>query len=190
MPGHAVPWNQQMMFNYALQNLAACHAVREDDPARVARYDAIVQASIDWFFTAGNITYQDSLGNTAYNWAYAPPAVSGEDSNHGSLDAAGFYRAYMSGRYGLTADMMTPFANTFVDVMSLGPRHYAGRVNGTDGAGHASPTTYIRSGYLLLADFRPDAYRSMMAADLTEGRTTGSIDQFSRFLWVKNRRAQ
>jgi hypothetical protein len=60
----------------------------------------------------------------------------------------------------------------------------------TTGTGHAGSTTYIRSGYLLLADFRPDAYRSMMAADLTEGRATGSIDQFSRFLWVKNRRAQ
>jgi hypothetical protein len=190
MSGHAVPWNQQLMFNYALQNLAACHDVLGDDPDRVARYDAIVQTSMDWFFTAGNIGYQDGAGNTAYNWAYAPLSVSGEDSNHGSLDAAGFYRAYVSGRYGLTAEMMTPFANTFVDVMSLGPRLYAGRVDGTIGTGHAGSTTYIRSGYLLLADFRPDAYRSMMAADLTEGRTTGSIDQFSRFLWVKNRRAQ
>ena len=85
--------------------------------------------------------------------------------------------------------MMTPFANTFVDVMSLGPRLYAGRVNGTSGSGHSASTTYIRSGYLFLAEFRPDAYRAMMGADLTEGRTTGSIDQFSRFLWVKNRRA-
>ncbi len=63
-------------------------------------------------------------------------------------------------------------------------------MNGTNGTGHASPTTYIRSGYLLLAEFRPDAYYSMMGADLTERGTTGSIDQFSRFLWVKNRRAQ
>jgi hypothetical protein len=190
MSGHAVPWNQQMMFNYALQNLAACHDLLGDDPNRVARYDAIVRASMDWFLTAGSTSYQDDAGNTAYNWAYAPPSVSGEDSNHGSLDAAGFYRAFISGRYDLTADMMTPFANTLVDVMSIGPRDYAGRVDGTSGTGHAAPTTYIRSGYLLLADFRPDAYRSMMAADLTEGGATGSIDQFSRFLWVKNRRAQ
>jgi hypothetical protein len=86
--------------------------------------------------------------------------------------------------------MMARFANMFVDVISLGPRNYAGRIDGTNGAGHGAPTTYIRSGYLFLAEFRPDAYYDMMGADLTEGATTGSIDQFSRFLWVKNRRAQ
>lgn len=58
---------------------------------------------------------------------------------------------------------MAPFANMFVDVMSLGPRNYAGRVDGTNGTGHGAPTTYIRSGYLFLAEFRPDAYYDMRA---------------------------
>jgi hypothetical protein len=187
MSGHRVPWNQQMMFNYGFQNLAACHTILGDDPARAAYYDAIVQASLDWFFGSGVTVYGDNAGNTAYNWAYAPPSTSGEDSNHGSLDVAGFYRAYASGRYGISADMMTPFASTFVDVMVLGPRNYAGRVDGTSGSGHAAATTYIRSGYLFLAEFRTDAYHGMMSADLSEGGTTGSIDQFSRFLWVKSR---
>jgi len=187
-PGNAVPWNQQMMFNYGFQNLAAAHQILGDDPDRVARYDAIVQASIDWFFNERATSYVDSLGNVAYDWGYNPVQNGGEDSNHGSLDCAGFSRAYTSGRYGITADMMTAFGNMFVDVMTLGPGDYAGRVNGTNGTGHAAPTTYIRSGYLLLAEFRPDAYYDMMGADLTAGGTTGSIDQFSRFQWVKNQR--
>lgn len=179
-----------MMFSYGFENLAVCHTILGDDPARASYYDAIVQANIDWFFNSGVRTYQDSAGNTAYNWAYALPSTGGEDSNHGSLDVAGFYRAYALGRYGMTAEMMTPFAHTFVDVMTLGPRYYAGRVDGTNGTGHAAPTTYIRSGYLFLAEFRPDAYYNMMGADLREGGTTGSIDEFSRFLWVKNQRFQ
>jgi hypothetical protein len=186
--GKPVPWNQQMMFDYGFQNLAIAHQILGDDPARVRRYDGLVQASVNWFF--GQVTkYKDPAGHTAYNWAYTPSATSGEDSNHGSLDVAGFYRAYLTGRYGITAAMMAPFGNTFVDVMIKGPQHYAGRVDGTDGTGHSGPTTWIRSGYLLLADFRPDAYTAMMSADLTQNGTTGSIDEFSRFLLVKDRRA-
>jgi hypothetical protein len=185
--GKPVPWNQQMMFNYGFQNLAASHAVLGDDPARVARYDALVQASMNWFFHGGGaIVRTDSKGNPSYDWGYAPGGM-GEDSNHGSLDVAGFSRAYSLGRYGLTDAMMHPLADTFVDIMDRGPGNYAGRVDGTDGTGHAAPTTYIRSGYLLLAEFRPDAYLSMMGADLVAGAMTGSIDRFSRFAWVKNR---
>lgn len=187
-PGHAVPWNQQMMFNYGFQNLATAHEILRDDSSRVTRYRQIVQDSMNWFFSTVT-TYTDKSGNTAYNWGYEMPSVKGEDSNHGSLDIAGFYRAYMTGNYGMTADMMKPFANMFVDVMILGPKDYAGRVDGTSGTGHSSATTSIRSGYLFLAEFRPDAYFNMMGADLTEGGTTGSIDTFSRFLWVKNKRA-
>lgn len=186
-PGEPVPWNQQMMFNYGLQNLAECHLILGDDPNRVAQYDAIMQANLDSFFSTGVIAYTDPKGRPAYNWAYALPATTGEDSNHGSLDVAGFHRAFTNGRYGLTTDELTRFADTFVDVMDRGPKDYAGRVDGTDGTGHSAPTTYIRSGYLLLAQFRPDAYVSMMSADLTPGVGTTATDQFSRYLWVKNK---
>lgn len=87
---------------------------------------------------------------------------------------------------------MKPFANMFVDIMTLGKEKYVGTVDGkTDGDGHAKPTKNIRSGYLFLAEFRPDAYKSMMSADLSVGgKGTGSADGFSRFLWVKNQRAK
>ncbi|HZY61354.1 MAG TPA: hypothetical protein VFE38_02445 [Edaphobacter sp.] len=189
-PGQPVPWNQQMMFNYGFQNLAICHTILHDDPARAAHYHQIVQDSLNWFFTSEVTAYTDKAGNTAYNWAYAPPGKTGEDSNHGSLDVAGFYRAYITGNYNLTAAMMKPFANMLVDVMSRGPKDYSGRVDGKDGTGHSAPTKYIRSGYLLAADFRPDAYEQIMSADLTPGGTTTSTDTFSRFLWVKNQRAK
>jgi regulation of enolase protein 1 (concanavalin A-like superfamily) len=191
-PGNQLPWNQEMMFTYPLQNLAAAHSILGDDPTRVAKYDNIVQVNLSRFFndTAVRLIYTDSAGNTAYNWGYTPFYQTGEDSNHGSLDIAGFSRAYTSGRYRITSAMMTPFANTFVDVMTLGPGNYGGRVDGSCGTGHAACTTYIRSGYLLLAEFRPDAYQSMMAADFTAPGTTTSMDGFSRFEWVKNRRAQ
>jgi hypothetical protein len=86
--------------------------------------------------------------------------------------------------------MMTPFVNTYLDIMARGPQDYAGRVDGTDGGGgNSAPTTYIRSGYLLLSEFRPSAYASMLTGGrLKEGATTGSIDAFARFAWIKTRR--
>lgn len=187
--GKPVPWNQQMMFNYLFANLAAAHALLDDDPDRVARYDAIVHASLDWFFSSGVIRYTDAAGNPAYNWAYAPPATTGEDQVEGQWDVDGFYRLYVSGRYGLTAETMAPFANTFVDVMMLGPHDFAGRVDGSSGSGHAARTTTIRNGWLLLADLRPDAYEMMMAANLPAAGTTANISAFNRLLFVKNRRS-
>jgi len=193
-PGDELPWNQQMMMIYGFYNLAWAHEILGNDAQRVVSYDSIVQVNLSRFFadTAASRAYKDSAGNTAYDWGYSPSANSGEDSNHGSLDTAGFYRAYISGRYGITADMMKPFANMFVDVMTLKQDSlYAGTVDGcTTCTGHAATTPYIRSGFLLLADVRPAAYASMMSgARLSAGNTTGSIDAFSRGMWLKFRRS-
>ena len=188
--GQNLPWNQQFMVSYPLQNLAACYAILGGNAAKVAQYDTIVQANLDWFFNSSTTkqTYTDSAGNTAYNWGYSPSQNGGEDSNHGALDVAGFYRAFLLGRYGITTAMMTPFANMFCDVMTRGPGSYAGRVDGTDGTGHGAPTTYIRAAYLLLADFRGDKYTYMMDESFDAGGTTSSDAAFSRFMWVKNKR--
>jgi hypothetical protein len=188
--GLPVPWNQTMMFNYLFSNMAWAHSILGDDPARVTQYDGIVQANLDWFFTTGSSSYTDKDGNTAYEWAYTLPQTTGEDAEEGQWDVDGFYRLWVSGRYNFPTAKMLPFANTFVDVMTLGPQSYAGRVNGTSGSGHAAHTTTIHEGWLLLADLRPDAYHSMMAADLPSSGSTGSISDFSRFLFVKNRRSQ
>ncbi len=185
--GTAVPWNQQMMFDYGFENMARAHQILKDDPVRAAKYHKIVQDSLDWFFSEGEVTSTDKDGRPAYNWGYAMPSKGGEDATHAAMDVAGFFSAYAMGSYGVTHAKMTPFANTLLDVMTLASNKYAGRVDGTSGVGHAAPTPSLRSGYLLLAEFRPEAYLGMVSNELVEGGTTSKLDVFSRFLWVKNR---
>ncbi|WP_157760290.1 hypothetical protein [Chromobacterium violaceum] len=188
--GQPVPWNQQMMFGYGFLNLAQAHELLQDDPARVKRYDQILQANLDWFLQSGLTRYTDKAGRPAYDWGYAMPDTSGEDNSHGSLDSAGLYRLYQSGRYGLKAAQLAPIANTVLDVMRLGDRHYAGRLDGTTGAGNSKDTNYLRSGYLFTALFQPSAYYTMMSdAGIRDGSNASRIDAFSRFLAVKAARA-
>jgi hypothetical protein len=191
--GGPVPWNQQMMFNYAFQNLCNAHRILNDNKELVAKYKGIINASFDWFFNGGGSVIKTSSKKTPiYDWSYSysVPMRSSEDSNHASLDVAGFARAYISKDYGITAAQMKNFANMYVDVMTLGGGKYAGEVDGSTGTSkHSQPTTYVRSGNMFLAEFRPDAYKSLMeGAGLKEGGTTGSPDAFSRYLWVKNQR--
>ncbi|KAJ1964774.1 hypothetical protein GGI12_001217 [Dipsacomyces acuminosporus] len=182
-----VPWNQQMMFNYAFSNLAMAHQLLGNEQ-KMQIYDGLVQTSVDWFFSVV-VKYTDKANNTAYNWGYNPAKRIGEDSNHGSLDTAGFSRLYAARRYGITKEQMTPFANVAVDVMPLGTGNYSGRVDGTTGVGNSAGTTAVRSGFLLMMEFRPDAFEKIASADITIGQPTSSVDQFSRFLWVKHRLA-
>ncbi|WP_159047650.1 hypothetical protein [Streptomyces sp. WM6378] len=186
--GKPVPWNQQMMFDYGFSNLASAHQILGDDAQRAARYDRLVKASVNWFFSAAR-RYTDPAGKSAYDWGYSPSQRAGEDSNHGSLDCAGLYRLYLTGRYSITASMMAPLANTLVDVMTKSPHKYAGRVDGSDGRGHGSSTSYLRGGFLPLAEFRPDAYHAMLTEALP-GNGTTSIDSFSGALMLKSRRGQ
>ncbi|AUG76700.1 hypothetical protein CFP65_1826 [Kitasatospora sp. MMS16-BH015] len=184
--GRPVPWNQQMMFDYAFQNLAEAHEALADDPARVKTYDRLVKTSVDWFF--GTVRrYTDAKGRPAYDWTYAPLGTDREDNSHGSLDCDGLYRAYLSGRYGITPAMLTPLADTFADVMTKSAGHYAGKVDGTDGAGNSAPTTYVRSGWLQTAEFRPDVYHAWAAVDFPGGTST-AVDRYSRELLLKSRR--
>ncbi|GGU94034.1 hypothetical protein GCM10010211_71400 [Streptomyces albospinus] len=186
--GKPVPWNQQMMFDYGFSNLAIAHQILGDDAPRVAHYDRLVSTSVNWFFSTTR-KYTDPAGKPAYDWGYSPSQSTGEDSNHGSLDCAGIYQLYLTGRYGITPAMMTPLADMFVDVMTKGPHKYAGRVDGTNGRGHGSPTSYLRDGFLSLAEFRPDAYHAMLAEALPRGGTA-NIGSFSDALMLKSRRSQ
>jgi hypothetical protein len=149
-------------------------------------------ASLAWFFSGGgSVMENDSKGNDVYDWSYVVGDNTAEDSNHSSLDVAGFARTYISGDYGITEAQMKPFGNMFVDVMTLGPKKYAGRVDGTSGTGHRAAMTYVRSDYLFVAEFRSDAYESMVAgSNLVQGGTTTSTDGFSRFLWFKKQLAK
>jgi hypothetical protein len=186
----SVPWNQVVMFTYAFQNLAAAHIILNDNPARASQYDAIVRANMDWFFSGEPgcaDPYTNSKGTTAYLWAYRVPNGT-EDWSHGNLDVQGIYRAYMSGKYGITSAQMTPLANTLYDVIRRGPNDYAGRVDGTDGSGNSGPTTHVRPGWYVTTLFRSAIYTDIVTDDLTVGGTTTDITRFSYFLWVKHKR--
>jgi hypothetical protein len=185
--GESLPWNQQMMISYGLENVAVAYQILGDDAVLVKKYDEIVQANLQWFWSV--VQRKTKNNKPIYDWGYSPDQRGVEDSNHGSLDIAGFSRAYILNRYNITDAMMIPFANTLVEVMTLSNSTYAGRVDGTSGEGHAASTQYIRSGYLWSAYFVPDHYTKIMAADLTPGGTTGSPNVFSRFEWVKYKRS-
>ncbi|WP_273995423.1 hypothetical protein [Burkholderia sp. FERM BP-3421] len=188
--GQPVPWNQQMMFAYGFLKLAQAHDLLKDDPKRVQRYDQIVKANLEWFIGDGLTRYADKQGRTAFDWGYAMPAVSREDGNHGSLDVAGFYRLSQSGRYGVDITWMAPMVNTVMDVLRLGDRSFAGRLNGTSGDGNSKGTNYLRSGYLFLALLQPDVYARMMGDGGIRVGGISNIGAYSRFLWVKDQRAR
>jgi hypothetical protein len=180
-----VPWNQQMMFNYGMQFLAADHEILKTRPELVAKYDGIVGASVKWFFSSVKRYQSPKTGRPCYDWGYVSPSY-GEDSNHASLDVAGIMCAYASHRYGITAGDLAPLAHTVVDVMSLGPNHFAGRVDGTTGEKHAGATRYLRSGFVLLAAISAEDYEKLTQPDFRSGGT-GDILAFARLMWVKDR---
>lgn len=187
-PGSAnqpVPWNQQMMLNNGFQRLAECHALLADDAARLKRYDAIVQASVDWFFAeAKRITVND---RECYRWTYAAeePMKHFEDSAHGGYDVGGLYRAYASGRYGITAAMMRPFANTVLQVMARPNHTFADRTDGQH-SGKRPPGT-LRGNWIDLCEFAPELLPILHAAN--RGRIKGSADTTVNLLWARHRLA-
>lgn len=196
--GTPVPWNQVMMFNYGFQMLARAHQLLRDDPARAARYHAIVADNIEWFFKQGSQSIITKQGRPAYNWGYALPSKAGEDCVHGRMDVSGFYLAYLDGSYPIDRAQMTAFANTFTDIITLKPGSYAGRVDGTSGkTAHTAASSKVKGGVLFLAEFRPDAYNEIVGHAVTpgqlvsgtEGATPANIDLYAAFLWAKYRHA-
>lgn len=112
-------------------------------------FDEIVQANLDWFFTTGRKEYTDARGNTAYSWPYTLPGTTGEDAEEGQWDVDGFYRLWVSGRYRFPTSQMLPFANTFVDLMTLAPAFLCGRVDTLAAAADTPPTPsqFTKDGY-------------------------------------------
>src|SRR5439155_2708392 len=91
-------WNRQMMFINAWQRLSECHAILQDNPGKLASYDAIVQASINWFKSEWQTT--TAGGQTCYVWQYAPGHSGGteEMNGHAAFDMGGVTRAFTAGK--------------------------------------------------------------------------------------------
>ena len=154
-----------------------------DDPERVKRYDAIVQASVDWFFEmAQRITVN---GHECYRWTYAAedPMKHLEDTAHGGYDVGGLCRAYVSGRYGIKAEMLKPFTNTALHIMARPGNTFTGRTDG-ENAGKRPPGT-LRGNWIDLCEFAPELLPILYEAN--RGRIKGSPDTTANMLWARQR---
>jgi hypothetical protein len=173
-----VPWNQQMMLAGGFQRLAECHDLLGDDPGRMQRYDAVVQASLDWFFS--DATSCKVNGRECYGWSYVSEGRSlkhVEDTPHAQYDIL-IYRAYESGRYRIDRENMIALANTIAQVISKGNGQFASRVNGT-----GQTRDYLGGGFLHYAQFLPGLYPLIAQADLDRAKT--SPDMTAAILQVK-----
>jgi hypothetical protein len=190
MPNSVAPWNQAWMLTDGFVRLAQCHAILNDAQSRLTQYDAIAKANINYFF-ANRINNISKIGSACYKWAYSGPPSGGlEDTNHFAYDCEGLFIAYYSGRYGLAATDILPYANTYIDIVLAtvnSSGDYAGLVDGTYGSNtHSSGDNYVRDEYLYFADFRPDSYVKMARIDSTKLHSSPSI--ISRLFFEKSRR--
>jgi hypothetical protein len=180
----ATAWNRQMMFINAFQRLSECHQMLGDDPARVARYDAIVQAAVNWF-VSGLRPYVKN-DRAVYNWSYAPGITGSENlSLHADYDIWGVTRACLSGRYtNLSESVMAPFGNTLQYVIHKGNNTFANFVSGDD----SKTRNHVYPAWMLLAQFTPEVYDITARANIGEGAQarTAIFDAF--ILWTKNAR--
>jgi hypothetical protein len=181
-----VPWNQQMMLTNGFQRLAECHTLLADDPARGQRYDAIVKASVDWFFeTAKRVTVD---GHECYRWTYVAeePMRHFEDYGHGGYDVGGLYRAWLSGRYGITPAMMQPLADTVLYIMARPGNKFTGRTDGESVNGR--PPGTLRGNWIDLCEFAPELLPMFYAAN--RDRIKGSPELTANLLWARQRLAR
>jgi hypothetical protein len=181
-------WNRQMMFLNGWQRLSECHQLLGDNPTNVSFYDAIVQASINWFFTASasGLTTYTTNGYPAYNWDYAPLSGGSEDmSLHADYDMWGLNRAYLSGRYTLSQTQMIPFGNTLQYVIYKGTNTFADWVSGDyiDGT-----RDYIYPAWTLVANFDPLDYFITSDANVAQGSQASNPIDDAFILWTKNAR--
>jgi len=178
--------NRQMMFDSGFQRLAEAHELLGDNPARVAQYDAIVKASVGQCLNA-MIAYHPytAHGQPVYNWSYYPTSTSGTEATeiHAEYDMIGVWRAFNRPAYGFTLPSLVPFANTMVDVIYLGTNIFGVNVDGSGGI--QSP---VFSGWILPADWNPQAYLTVAGAAYTNGWYKNNADIAAGILLMKNRR--
>ena len=134
-----------MMLNNGFQRLAECHALLNDDPARVAQYDTIVKTSCTAFLHS--LVHYDVDGHDCVKWSYAandPTLHYMEDAGHGGYDLL-LLRHYRSGRYGITKNDLLPLANTIRYVIAKPDGTFATRV---DGISKGTPSKSLHTTYL------------------------------------------
>jgi hypothetical protein len=187
-PNEAAPWNQLFMVTNAMVRLAQCHTILQGADQKVKKYEDVVKANLAWF--RENLTAKTSpIGSPCWNWRYA---IGGsiEDTNHAAYDVEGLWIIYNSGRYGLTANDLIPFGNTYFDIVLATVTNgiYAGKVDGTTGTGNSDGDNYVRDEYLYLADVMKDKYDLMANIEIKTNKIASSPQITARLLWLKNKR--
>lgn len=178
-------YNRQMMFLNGFQRLSECHQLLGDNPARVAKYDAIVKAAMNAFIAS--LQPYSTNGIPVYNWVYSPGGGGSEDNTlHSTYDIWGITRAWASGRYGISNATMAPFANTLQYVMNVSTNHISYYVNGTSSPN--SPRNFIYPGWMPIANFGPATFPIMANMDVAQGSQKSTAIFDALILWVKNAR--
>jgi hypothetical protein len=173
-------WNRQMMFMNGFQRLSECHQLLGDNPAKVALYDSIVAAAVNWFFTG--LSLGSASGHPTYDWSYCPTCTGPEDNTlHSTYDIWGTTRAYASGRYGISNATLVPFANTLRYVMNIATNEISTYVDGT-----GASRNFIYPGWMPICEFDPCTFAIM--ANMDSSRQSGTPIYDAMILWVKNAR--
>ncbi|HXJ71254.1 MAG TPA: hypothetical protein VNM37_00330, partial [Candidatus Dormibacteraeota bacterium] len=180
--------NRQMMFTSGFQRLAEAHELLGDNPARVAQYDAIVNASVgECLKGMTNFGPYTVNGQRCYKWGYYPTSTTGIETTeiHAEYDMIGAWRGFNRSVYNIPLSNLVPFANTFVNVVYLGSNTFAVNVDGTGGT---QGTIY--SGWIWIADWNPAVYDLFANAAFAKGQYKNSADIEAGILFMKNRRYQ
>jgi len=174
--------NIQMMLDGGFQRDAEIHEILGDDPGRVEKYDAVVRTSVrecldgmKHAYTAGD--------RTVYKWGYCPWSTSlNESVGHGNYDVLGMWRAWTRTAYGITTEEVTPIADAFVYVISLGGNRFTGNVDGS-----GTVMNRVDGEWVTAADWDPAVYDLIAHADVANGRFATTPAIAAAVLWMKQR---
>jgi MYXO-CTERM domain-containing protein len=177
--------NIQMMVDGGFQRDAEIHELLGGDPARVARYDAIVKASVRECLNGVKSGAYVVAGHTVYKWNYYPSRSGGAESvGHAAYDVLGIWRAYHRPLYGITRAEVTPIADTVSFVISLGNGNFASVVDGT-----GTPQNYMHPEWHLAGEWNDTALALMGNAAIASKRYVSSPLVTAAILATKSRLA-
>jgi hypothetical protein len=176
--------NIQMMLDGGFQRNAEAHEILGDAPARVAQYDAIVNASVHECIGGMKHPYAAN-GHTVTKWYYYPWDVTHvETVGHGAYDIVGIWRAGQRSAYGIAGADLALLGDTLVFGIALGKDSFAQLVDGTGGT-----QNYMQGQWLLAGDWNRAAYDAIATADIASGRYANDPFTTASILFMKQRLA-
>ena len=175
--------NIQMMLVLGYLKDALAHELLGDDPARVARYHAVVKTAVRECLDGMKKNAYTVNGVTVYKWGYYPWSTRlNEGIAHGTNDMLGLHAAWQRGIYGVTDAEVRPFADTFLHVISLGNDQFALRVDGSGG-----PGGNLNGPWLVVADWNRAVLPVMARAHIARGAIARYPNVTGRLLAMKQR---